>query len=258
MKLRAANRKALVQKRGRYRQRGNYAVLEEQLKKDLTIYRDGTFFDKLANEYFIAGTSRIVPRKRSERHWVFGQDKCRADRREDIVMLAAELDKIDEAGGFDSAAGDDFRLPDPPSGDNHVNRAWKAILLADLRLHRHIIALGVVTWRSWLSRTAHRLTFPAVLILISAWSVAETGVSVLSGAAWMATMLSLQIAWTTSSNKKDSFIVAVGDIQTEHLLALVELRRRLRMAVPPHRPERAFRRDPLQQPLTDLLRRCLG
>ena len=75
MKLRAVRREALVQRREMYRQRANYVVPGEELKKEVTIYRDDAFFDKFANEYFFAGTSRIVPRKRSR--WTY---RCLATR----------------------------------------------------------------------------------------------------------------------------------------------------------------------------------
>ena len=251
--IRAQRRAELVANRDLHRSGTDYAQLHEQLDVCLSAYRDEQFTDKFAREFTAAGASRVLPRRCKERGWVLREDKRKGELREDIANIAGQLDAIDAAGGYDSAEDCNPRWEGPPPGDTHLNRAWRTVLVADLRQLRRITARGCISWRSWLRRTARRAAIPAVLAGLGTWSVIETGVSAWSAVAWAATVLGVWLTWTASTGRKDDFMVAVHDILSEHVDALFDLAGHMKHGQRAFRLPRPFTRDPSRRPLTELL-----
>lgn len=209
MKRRVAEREALVQQRAEHRASKGYPELAERYERLLDVYCDDRFFDKFAREYFTAGTSRVTPKRVGERSWVLDVIERMAERREEIIEVACNLDGIDSSGEFDSAAPYDYRRPGPPPEDNHVNRAWQTMLRSDVRQLTGIIALRKPTWVSWLRRVALGAVLPGICIALGTWSTLATGVSIWSASSWVATVLSLIVALRLRAAQKSSFVVAV-------------------------------------------------
>ncbi|MXY08017.1 MAG: hypothetical protein F4Y61_05155 [Rhodothermaceae bacterium] len=92
------------------------------------------------------------------------------------------------------------------------------MLGSDLRLLARITAKGSITGAFWLRRSALRAATPVVLAALSTLSMDAAGASVWSAAAWTATMLGIWLAWTKSSSRRDSFVVAVHDVWIERTL----------------------------------------
>ena len=246
-------REAMVQRREEYRRATNYAELQQRLERALTAYTDDCCFGKLAREFYVAGMSRITPRRRNERLWVFGEDESRSRQRVTIIECAQELDEIDLAGGFDSAVKYNDNLQGPARGDNHTNRTWRVVLRADVRLLDRVIARRKTSWGPWLRRAVIRTSVPLLFVVLGVLSMIMTGVSGWSAAAWIATMCSIPITWICS-NKRDSFIEAVTDARGEHTRALVELTRQVDPMMLSQQPNKVFTRDPSKPLLSDLLR----
>ena len=252
-KRRVAEREAVVEHRERYRLSTDYGQLHEELQRALRAYGEDWSFGDLGREFYVAGVSGVLPRRRNERCWVLGEDARRCQRRVELIERAKRLDGIDAVGGFDSAAEYDFSLQGPAPGDNHTNRTWQAILQADTRLLANVISCRRTNWGPWLRRLILRWSVPVVFLVLGVAMMVMTDESAWWAVAWIATMCSIVAITWTYPKRKDAFIQAVDDISSDHVRARGELMLHLHSAFAEVRPSSGFVRDPSMRPLSDLL-----
>lgn len=237
--------------RARYRERTAYHRINAKLQKELVAYADTKFAKKYGREYYLAGSSPLLPRQRMERSWVFGEERNRAGKRAEIIALARKLDDIDKVCAYDSAQDYDGRGAGPPAGDNHFNRAWRHILISDTIQLEHIISRRGMGWKKWTRRLLVRALIPLAVAIVGIVLWAAHDQPAWSVAAWGMTILNTPIIWRRMT-QRDGFIMAVADIRTEHQDALIDLTGRLKRG---DHDGRAFNRSPHAQPLIDLLLR---